>query len=143
MAENQKEVHPKCGRTAGLCVEEMRAGETVEQEHDLSGSERADGDEHHAAHDQVNPCEEGHFCQRHAFATHAEDRREDVGGGGNGSEAADHYTQDPIISTVPFGKRFSGEWSISEPAHIRSAPRSSHSFTTNETEVEQQTAEYT
>ena len=81
--------------------------------------------------------------QRHATAAHAEDGSDDIGGSGDGAEAADHDAQNPIISAVPFRECLAGERSISEPADIRSAPGASHSFAANETEVEQQSAKHT
>ena len=102
MTENPEKMHPKCCGTASLRVEEMRAGEPVKQEHDLGGREWTDRDQHHPAHDEVKPSQEWHFRQRHATATHAQDRGDDVRGSGDRTKAADHDAQNPIIGTVPF-----------------------------------------
>src|SRR5665213_684565 len=57
MTENPKEMHPEDGGSARLGVEEMGAEIAVDQKHDLGGRERADGDEHHAAHYEIEPHE--------------------------------------------------------------------------------------
>src|SRR5882724_2854390 len=103
----------------------MRTDETVEQEHDLGSSERADRDEHHAATPQ------------------AQDRGDDVSGGGDGSKAANQYAESPVIRAVSLRKRPGGEGSISEPTDIRCAAGASHSLSTNQAEVEQQSAKHT
>src|SRR5882757_9119257 len=120
----------------------MRTNETVEQEHDLGSGERADRDEHHPAHDEVEPSQERHLGQRHAPTPHAQDRGDDVSGSGDGSNAANQYAESPVIRAVSLRKCSGGEGSVSEPTDIRSAAGASHSLSTNQAEVEQQSAKH-
>ena len=55
VAEDPEEVHPQHGRAAGLGVEEVRAEIAIEQQHDLGGGQRADREENHAGHHQIEP----------------------------------------------------------------------------------------
>ena len=89
MAEDPEEMHPQDGRAAGLGVEEMGAEIAVDQQHDLRGGQRADGDEHHAARHEIEPHEQRHAAQLHTRAAHADDGRDNVEGGADGANAAE------------------------------------------------------
>ena len=89
MAEDPEEVHPENGGAAGLGVEEVGAEIAVERQHDLRGGQRADGDEDHAADDEIEPDQQRHAAQLHARAAHAENGGDDVERGADGADAAE------------------------------------------------------
>ena len=78
MAEDPEEVLPQHGRAAGLRVEEVRAEVAVEQQHDLRGGQRRNGEKIMHRHPQHRPDEERHAHERHALAAHAEDGGDEV-----------------------------------------------------------------
>ena len=141
MAEDPEEMHPQDGGTAGLGIEEVRAEEAVEREHDLGGRERRDGEENHGAHDQVEPDQERHFAEGHARAAETDDGSDKVDGGADAAESRDKQAEGPEIGAVADRKCLCGEWSVSKPADVRRAAGTIKTVATDETEIQEQAAE--
>ncbi len=141
MAEDPEEVHPHHRRTSGLRVEEMSAQVAIDQQHQLRGRERTDGENHQPRHGEIEPGQQRHFPERHALATHAEDGGDDVDGSSDAADAGNQQRQSPEVRAVSGRKCLRGQGSVGEPADVRSVACSVKSVAADETEIEQQSAE--
>ncbi len=100
MAEDPEEMHPEHGRAAGLRIEEVAAEVAIDNQHDLRGGERADGDKDQAAGDQIEPDEKRHAAELHAGAAHADSGGDDVERRSDAADAADENAEGPVIRAV-------------------------------------------
>src|ERR1700693_2366158 len=110
MTEYPEEMDPDQRGTAGLCVEEMATQIAIDKQHELRCCERSDRHECQHAHYEKQPCEQRHSHERHPFATHRDDRRNNVDRSTKGAKTTDDERKGPIIGRMTRRKRPRSEW---------------------------------
>src|SRR5258708_10360831 len=124
----------------GLCVKEMATQIAIDQQHELRCCERSDRHECQHAHYEKQPCEQRHSHERHPFATHRDDRRNNVDRGTKGAKTTDDESKGPIIGRMTGRKRPRSKWRIRKPAHIRGVSHAVESSPAKKAVVEEETA---
>ena len=141
MPEDPEEMHPHHDGAARVGIEEMPADVAVHHQHDLRGRERADRDEHEAAHHQVHPGEERHAAERHAVAAHRENRGNEIHGRADAADACDEQRQRPIVGAVARRKGRRSERRVSEPSYVGRAASLRNRASGEKAGVEEEAAE--
>ena len=141
MAENPEEMHPDDGGTSGLRVKEVPAEIAVNQQHDLRGGEGADGEQHQAGHDEIEPGEQRHFAEGHSGAAHGNDGGDDVDRGADAAETGDQQAQSPEIGAVAGRECQRSQRRIGKPAHVRSVAGAVEAVGPEQAEIKEKTSE--
>ena len=141
VAEDPEEVHPEDCGAAGLGIEEVGTDVAVEHEHDLRGSERADGYEGEAGGGEVEPHQQRQATEGHTGAAHAERGGDDVHRGADGTDAGEQDGEGPVVGAVAGRKNAGGERSVGEPADVGRAAGAVEAVGAEIAEVEQEAAE--
>ena len=77
------------------------------EQHDLRGGKRTNSQNHQAGHYQIQPREQRHFSQRHSRAAQAHNRRNDIDGRSDASEAGNQSdrTRNPCCARARMSSR--------------------------------------
>src|SRR5579864_4346243 len=139
MTEYPEEMDPNQRRTTGLCVKEVATQIAINKQHELRGSERSDRHKRQHAHYEKQPCEQRHSHERHPFATHRNNRRNNVDCRTKSAKTADDESESPIVGRMTRRKRPRCEWRIRKPAHIRSVSHAVESSPSEKAVVKEKT----
>src|ERR1700723_140710 len=137
MTEYPEEMDPDQRGATGLCVKEMATQVAIYKQHELRRGQRSDRHECQHAHYEKQPCEQRHSHQRHPFAAHRDDRRNDVDRSTKGAKTTDDKSKGPIIGRMTWRKRARSKWRIRKPAHIRSVSHAVESSPAQKAVVEE------
>src|ERR1700735_4531891 len=137
MTEYPEEMDPDQRRATGLCVKEVAAQIAIDKQHELRRCERRDRHECQHAHDEKQPCEQGHSHERHSFAAHRDDRRNNIDRSAKSAETTHDESKGPIIGCMTGRKRSLSERRIRKPAHIGSVSHAVKSSATEKAVVEE------
>src|SRR6266700_7539895 len=105
MTEYPEEMNPDQRGTTGLCVKEMTTQIAIDKQHELRCRKGSDRHECQHAHYEKQPCEQRHSHERHPFATHRDDRRDNVDRSPKGAKTADDKSESPIVGRMTRRKR--------------------------------------
>ena len=120
MAEEPEEVLPEDGRATGLRVEEVRAQEAIEQQHDLGGRQRRQDDERHARTiARIIHTKRGMRPSVMPGHAHGEDRGDQVDARSRSSRTPlTRMRQIPVVGALPRREGAAGQRRVGEPADV-------------------------
>src|SRR5712691_2149759 len=119
----------------------MSAQVAVDEQDQLRGSERTNGEDYQARHYEIQPGQQRHLPECHSGAAHAEHSGDYVDGGPDAAETGDQERQNPEVRTVPARKCLRGEGSVREPSHVGSAAGPIETVAADKTVVKEQSTE--
>ena len=100
MSKEPEQVLPENNTALLLWIKEVRAQESIKEQHHLSASEHGQGKQHQYANREHKPHKERHAHECHAWTTHAQNGGHEINSRSHTAKSADHDSKNPVVRGV-------------------------------------------